>query len=199
MPFDLEALPRELVPLTEGERRRLIPSLSTRIQLEELERQSIHSARVWAMRRAASRDGNTLDEDFARELHRRMFGGIWRGAGRYRTVHEDHGWEPQRISEGVRMVLDDAEGWIRFSTYPLHEVAVRMHHRLGCVRPWSDGNGNHARLMADILVQSSGEEPLTWGSRALKADPLQARIRYANATAAADAGDMAPMLEFARG
>jgi Fic-DOC domain mobile mystery protein B len=175
------------LPISELERSRLIPSLSAREQLEEIERMSIHAARVWAMRAAASDEEQALTEQFSRELHRRMFAGIWRGAGRYRTVAQD-----------TRMVLDDAEGWMRFATYPVHEAAVRLHHRIRCVRPWSDGNGNHARLMADVLVASRREEPLTWGLRTLAGQAPKARQRYRDATHAAERGDMGPLLEFAR-
>jgi Fic-DOC domain mobile mystery protein B len=186
------------LPISELERSRLIPSLSAREQLEEIERMSIHAARVWAMRAAASDEEQALTEQFSRELHRRMFAGIWRGAGRYRTVAQDTGWDPERIAEGMRMVLDDAEGWMRFATYPVHEAAVRLHHRIRCVRPWSDGNGNHARLMADVLVASRREEPLTWGLRTLAGQAPKARQRYRDATHAAERGDMGPLLEFAR-
>jgi Fic-DOC domain mobile mystery protein B len=185
-------------PITEGERARLIPSLSTRGQLEEIERLSIHAARLWAMRLAAARRDEVLREAFSRELHRRMFSGIWRGAGRYRMAPECVGWDPDKIPEGMRMILDDADGWIRFATYPLHEVAVRLHHRIRCVRPWADGNGNHARLMADVLVAAQEEEPLTWGLRSHAGEPLKAKECYQEATRAADRGDMAPLVAFAR-
>ena len=191
-------MPSGLQPITVGERARLIPSLSTREQLEEIERMGIHAARVWAMRAAASSEDRVLTEGFSMELHRRMFAGIWRGAGRYRAVAEDVGWEPRKIPEGMRMVLDDAEGWMRFATYTVQEAAVRLHHRIRCVRPWSDGNGNHARLMADVLVASRREEPLTWGLRTQAGGAQGARERYREATRAADGGDMGPLLEFAR-
>ncbi len=186
-------------PMTPDELTRLLPSLSTRAQLNEIERIRNHSARVWAMRGAILQRGDLLTEPFARELHRRMFGGIWRGAGRYRTTERDPGWEAHRIAEGVRMFLDDAEGWIRFATYPPHEAAVRLHHRLIAIHPWSNGNGRHARLLADIVVASHGEEPLTWGSRSRAAGPGSARSRYVDAIRSADAGEMDPLIAFARG
>ena len=186
-----------IVLLTEREKERLVPSLSTREQLEEIERASIHAARVWAMRCAVAMPEAVLTEAFSQQVHRRMFGGIWRGAGKYRTVAEEAGWEPARIPEGMKMILDDAEGWIRFSTHPVHEAAVRLHHRIRCVRPWADGNGNHARLMGDLLVASAGEKPLTWGIRTLGRDPEKARSLYRDATRAADAGDVAPLVAFA--
>jgi Fic-DOC domain mobile mystery protein B len=187
----------ELIAL--GERARLLPSLSTRAQLNEVERLSIQAARVWAMRDAVLQRSDLFTEEFVRSLHRRMFGRIWRRAGQYRTTSLELGWEAHRVPEGVRMFLDDAEGWLRFSTYPLHEVAVRLHHRFVSIHPWSNGNGRHARLMADIVVASHGEEPLTWGSQAAAVEPGSARSRYFAAIRMADAGDMGPLLEFARG
>jgi Fic-DOC domain mobile mystery protein B len=186
-------------PITREERSRLLPSLSTRAQLDEVERLSAHGARLWAMRGAVLERGDLLTESFVRELHRRMFGGIWRGAGRYRTTERNPGWEAHRIAEGVRMFLDDAEGWIRFSTYPADEAAVRLHYRLVAIHPWENGEGRHSRLLADVIVASCGEKPLTWGSRREQAESESARERYIGAMRTADAGDMAPLLEFARG
>ena len=152
-------------PITPEERAMLLPSLSTRRQLDEIERLNINAARVWAMRGYVLRRGDLLTEAFARELHRRMFNGIWRGAGRYRAAERTPGWEPHRIAEGVGLFMDDAEGWLRYATYPVHEAAVRLHQRLAAIHPWTNGNGRHARLLADIVVASHGEAPLTWGSR----------------------------------
>jgi len=189
----------EPTPITGAERERLLPSLSTRAQLEEVEGLGIQAARVWAMRDAVLLRTDLFTEEFVRALHRRMFGRIWRGAGQYRTADLELGWEASRIPEGVSMFLDDAEGWLRFSTYPHHEVAVRLHHRLVSIRPWANGNGRHARLMADVVVASHGEEALTWGSRAAASEPGSPRERYLRANRAADTGNMGPLLEFARG
>jgi len=198
MPIEVHPAEDGNGPIAPEEQALLLPSLSTRAQLDEIERLRINAARVWAMRAAVLQRGDLLTEAFARGLHRRMFGGIWRGAGRYRTAERSPGWEALRIAEGVRMFLDDAEGWIRFSTYPVQEAAVRLHHRLHSVQPWSNGNGRHARLLADILVASQGEDPLTWGSRSDPAGPGRAGARYLDAIRAADSGEMAPLLEFAR-
>jgi Fic-DOC domain mobile mystery protein B len=199
MPAQLATARGGTDPITEEERSRLLPSLSTRAQLDEVERLSILAARVWAMRPSMLARADLFSEGFVRELHRKMFGRIWRGAGKYRTTARDPGWEAHRIPEGVRMFLDDAEGWLRFSTYPLHEAAVRLHHRMVSMHPWSNGNGRHARLMADIVVAAHGEKPLTWGSRPESADRGSARERYLEAIRSADSGDMGPLLGFARG
>jgi Fic-DOC domain mobile mystery protein B len=186
-------------PMTPDERARLLPSLSTRAQLNEIERLNINAARIWAMRGAVLKRGDLMTEGFYREVHRRMFGGIWRGAGRYRTTERNPGWEPQRIAEGVALFLDDAEGWLRFSTFPVHEAAVRLHHRLVSIHPWSNGNGRHARLIADIIVAANGEKALSWGALSAGAEPGSARARYLEAVRVADAGDFTPLLGFAGG
>jgi Fic-DOC domain mobile mystery protein B len=185
--------------ITAEEQACILPSLSTREQLNEIERLGIHSARVWAMRASVLRREDLLTEKFSCELHRRMFNGVWRGAGKYRTAAGGPGWEPGQISRGVRMFLDDAEGWLRFSTYPVHESAVRLHHRFFAIQPWANGNGRHARLLADVFVASQGEEPLTWGARSAPGKFKSAREEYADAVRAADSGDMEVLLAFARG
>lgn len=187
------------LPITPQEQARLLPSLSTRAQLIEIERLNINAARTWAMRRVVLERGDLLSEAFSRELHRRMFNGIWRDAGKYRTTERHPGWEPHRIAEGVGMFFDDAEGWLRFSTFNVHEAAVRLHQRLVSIHPWSEGNGRHARLIADIVVAANGEQPLTWGSRAAPGGAGSARDRYLEAVRAADTGDFTPLVEFCRG
>jgi Fic-DOC domain mobile mystery protein B len=185
-------------PIPPEDQARLVPSLSTRSQLRAVERMGIHAARVWSMRPAVLQRSDLLTEAFVRELHRRMFGGIWREAGRYRTSERAAGWEPGRIGEGVRLFLDDADGWIRYGTYPVQESAVRLHHRLAGIRPWGHGNRRHARLLADVMVAACGETPLTWGSGLESAAPGSAGPRYLEAIQAADAGAMAPLVAFAR-
>jgi Fic-DOC domain mobile mystery protein B len=187
--------PGDEAPISLQEQDRIVPSLSTRSQLREVERMGIHEARIWSMRPVVLARGDLLSEAFIRDLHRRMFGGIWRGAGRYRAADGDGGWEARRIAEGIRMFLDDAEGWLRFATFPVHEAAVRLHHRLIAVRPWTEGNRRHARLLADIVVAAQGEPPLTWGAGVPAA---VAGARYLEALRAADAGEMADLVAFAR-
>jgi fido (protein-threonine AMPylation protein) len=88
---------------------------------------------------------------------------------------------------------------MQFSTYPLDEAAVRSHHRLVAIHPWPNGNGRHARLIADILIASRGGAELTWGAHSDLVAVSEVRGRYIAAIHIADAGDFAPLLAFARG
>ena len=78
-------------PLGQEEQLDLIPSISTKSQLNEIERLNINAARVWAMRPRVLRREDLLTDHFARELHRRMFSEVWRWAGKYRTGEKNPG------------------------------------------------------------------------------------------------------------
>ena len=197
---DLDLFPIEdgATPLTPEEQLELIPSLATRAQLNEVERLGINTARVWAMRPRALARTDLLSDAFGRELHRRMFRGVWRWAGRYRTTEKNLGWAVPRITEGVRNAFDDARTQLQYASYPLHEVAVRLHHQLVVIHPWPNGNGRHARLVADVVVAAGRGAPLTWGAGANLVTAGEIRARYLAAVRAADGQDFGALLEFAR-
>lgn len=183
--------------LTAEEKLELIPSLSTRAELNAVERLNINSARIWALRKRNLQRSDLMTDVFARDLHRRMFNQVWRWAGRYRTTEKNLGWEPHKIPEGVRNLFDDVKAWIEYDTYGAIETAVRLHHRLVVIHPWSNGNGRHARLMADIAVAARGARELMWGSDLTASGDL--RSRYINALRKADDGDFAALIAFAQG
>ncbi|HVU18767.1 MAG TPA: mobile mystery protein B [Candidatus Didemnitutus sp.] len=185
-------------PLGAEEKRELIPSLSTRAELNEAERANILEARIWAMRRRTLKREDLVTDAFARELHRRMFAHVWQWAGCYRKTERNLGWEVHRLTEGVHNAFADAQTWLQYATYPLPETAVRLHHQLVRVHPWPNGNGRHARLMADVLLQSRDGGEFTWGAGGDIVSPGQARTKYIEAIRQADAGDYGPLIEFAK-
>jgi hypothetical protein len=70
-------------PLTDEEREQLIPAYITlRHELNEAEQINIGQALRWA---TARKKRDVLDQNFLRQLHKRMFGDVWRWAGQYRT------------------------------------------------------------------------------------------------------------------
>ena len=97
----------------------------------------------------------------------------------------------------LRKLLDDVNYQIEHASCPPDEIAVRCHHRLVAIHPFPNGNGRHARLMADLLVKRLGQPRFTWGSRSL-VDAGETRQAYIAALQAADARDYAPLLAFAR-
>ena len=181
-------------PLTPEEMRDLIPShIAYRRELNEAEQENIARAQEWAL----SRRRDLVSEKFVKDLHRRMFGDVWRWAGRFRSSDRNIGIAHWEIPVAVRQLLDDSKAWIEYSTYPPDEIAVRFHHRLVQIHPFPNGNGRHARLMADLLAMSFGQERFSWGRQSLR-DGGAMRQRYIAALQAADNHDMGPLLEFAR-
>ena len=94
-------------------------------------------------------------------------------------------------------LLGDVRYWIENNTYSRDEIAVRFHHRLVLIHPFANGNGRHARLIADVLAIRLGRPTLTWGSVSLVKEG-EARNQYLEAIRIADSGDIQPLLEFAR-
>ncbi|MBI2517247.1 MAG: mobile mystery protein B [Opitutae bacterium] len=185
-------------PLTPEEQLDLVPSIATRAELNALERYNINDARLWAMRPRVLRREDLLTDHFARELHRRMFSEVWRWAGKYRTTEKTLGWDWPRITEGMRTAFEDAAYWDKNGTYPLLEAAARLHHRLVVIHPWSNGNGRHARLIADVWCAARKVAEPTWGAHADLLAPGETRQRYLAAMRRADAGDFGPIVAFAQ-
>jgi Fic-DOC domain mobile mystery protein B len=182
-------------PLTPEEIRDLIPAhIAYRSELNEAEQENIKRAQEWAL---GPRWRDLLSEKFAKALHRRMLGDVWRWAGRFRTSQRNMGIDYWLIPTELRKLLDDTKAWIEFKTYPADEIAVRFHHRLVLIHPFPNGNGRHARLMADLLIMRLGGERFSWGRESLR-DPGVARQQYIAALRAADNHDIAPLLAFAR-
>ena len=186
--------PPGATPLDADELANLIPGhITAQGELNEWEQLNIAQGEKWAHRQRKE----ILDEIFVRRLHRQMFGETWRWAGSFRKSDKNIGVDWLRIGVELKQLLDDARYQIEHSSFPADELAIRFHHRLVAIHPFPNGNGRHARLMADLLVMHLGRPRFTWGSASL-VDPNETRQRYIKALQAADARDIAPLLAFAR-
>lgn len=153
--------PKGATPLDRDEIDGLIPShISTQGELNEAEQANIIKARQWGFRK--NRD--ILSDTFVRELHKRMFGEVWRWAGKYRLTAKNIGVPAHQVASGIGNLLADCEYWIQNSAYPFDELGARFHHRLVAIHPFPNGNGRHARLMTDVLMKSLGKPIFTWGA-----------------------------------
>jgi Fic-DOC domain mobile mystery protein B len=181
-------------PLTEEEREDLILSYITlRSELNEAEQANILEAEEWAF----SRKRDVLDERFLKNLHKRMFGRVWKWAGTFRQSEKNIGVDAYQIPVELRKLLEDCRYWIEHGTYESDEIAARFHHRLVLVHPFPNGNGRHARTAADLLLVNLGRPRFTWG-RANLVDAGETRDSYIAALQAADNHDNAPLLTFVR-
>jgi Fic-DOC domain mobile mystery protein B len=193
---DIFDQPDDATPLTPEEMRELIPAhIADRNDLNEAEQENITRGQDWALGGRRRRD--LLSEKFIKDLHKRMLGDVWRWAGEFRQSERNLGIPFYEIPVAIRQLLDDVKAWIEYKSYPPDEIAVRFHHRLVQIHPFPNGNGRHARLMADLLVMSLGGERFSWGRGNLR-DVGTMRKTYIAALQAADNHDIGPLLAFAR-
>ena len=183
-------------PLSPEELADLIPNLATKQDLNEWERENILLAREWAIRDRTS-PAEMASDEYVRKLHHKMFSETWKWAGRYRTTEKNIGVPFPEIRERLIALFGDVRYWLEKRPYPTDEIAVRFHHRLVVIHPFPNGNGRHARLLADVFVMKLGLPVFTWGARDL-VKPGEARARYLEALHAADDGDLEQLLKFAR-
>jgi len=196
---DLFQEPDDATPLAPAERDGLkLTWITTRADLNAAEQDNIDAGAAWAFR---SRRANILTVAFSIALHRQMFGQVWDWAGHYRTTERNIGISPYRIGTETAQLFDDAAFWVANETYEPDELAVRLHHRLVFVHPFPNGNGRHARMMADLLIRRLGAPPFSWGSNrddGVIHDIGDLRKRYVSALRAADGNDYEPLIAFAR-
>ena len=192
---DLFAQPDDATPLDAEEREGLLQTwITTRADLNEAEQANIDDAMAWTGRR---RDREFLTEGFVFDLHRRMFGDVWSWAGSTRRTGKNIGIDPVHIPVQLGGLLRDARYWIDQKSFSADEIAVRLHHGLVAIHPFPNGNGRHARLMADLLIVQLGSAPFSWGGGTLR-DIGTLRAEYIAALRAADNHDPMPLLAFAR-
>jgi Fic-DOC domain mobile mystery protein B len=189
--------PPGATPLDGDELASLIPGhITTQGELNEWELLNIVQGESWAQRQRGQRK-EILNEAFLRQLHQQMFGETWKWAGDFRKTDKNIGVDWLKIGVELKKLLDDAHYQIEHASYSPDEIAVRFHHRLVAIHPFPNGNGRHARLMADLLVERLGQPRFTWGRRNL-VDASETRQNYIAALQAADHRDIMPVLVFAR-
>lgn len=186
--------PPGATPLDADELASLIPGhITTQGELNEWEQLNIVQGEAWARKQRKE----ILNEAFVRQLHKQMFGETWQWAGNFRKSDKNIGVDWSRIGVDLKNLLDDVRYQVAHATYLPDEIAVRFHHRLVAIHPFPNGNGRHARMMADLLAVRLGQAGFSWGSSSL-ADATDTRQGYIAALQAADARDYAPLLVFAR-
>ena len=168
--------------------------ITTQGELDQLEQANIESGLLWLGRTRA----HVLTDDFAITLHKRLFGDVWDWAGTFRKTGKNIGIDPVHIPVELRSLIGDAKYWADNKTYPAIEAAVRLHHRLVKIHPFPNGNGRHARIMADtVLNRVYKAEPIDWAGGYDLQKMNERRTTYIAALKAADQNDIGPLMAFA--
>jgi len=153
--------PRGSTPLDPNEINGLIPDyITTQQELNSLEKANISKAIKWS---EGKNHKNLLETNFVFQLHKKMFNDVWNWAGKQRTSDKSIGINWRNIPTQMKLLMDDTKYWIENATYPWKEIAARFHHRLVQIHAFPNGNGRHARLMVEILLQQYHQPASTWG------------------------------------
>ena len=184
-------------PLDEEEKEGLkIKSITTQGELDEFEQFNIEKAVEWSIHTKFKTE-KILTEKFIKNLHKRMYGDVWKWAGEFRKTEKNIGIPWTQIGIELKNLLDDTKYWIENKTFSPEEIAIRFKHRIVSIHCFPNGNGRHSRMMADIIMESIfGKEIFSWHqSNMVKAN--ETRKEYINALRKADNGNIAPLIKFA--
>jgi Fic-DOC domain mobile mystery protein B len=185
-------------PLDDEEKLGLkIKSITTHGELDEFEQLNIEKAVEWTIH-SKLKPERILSEKFVKQLHNKMYGDVWKWAGEFRKSDKNIGvgWTQIRIE--LCNLLDDTKYWVANKTFEPEEIAIRFKHRIVSIHCFSNGNGRHSRIMADVIMESIfNGQPFLWHqSNMVNADAT--RKKYIQALKKADNGDIKPLLAFAR-
>jgi len=185
-------------PLDEEEKEGLlISTIATREELDEFEQQNIEEAIKWTLSRKFKPE-KLLSEAFIKDIHKRMYKDVWKWAGAFRKTNKNIGADRWQIAIELKNLLEDTRFWIENNTYSPDEIAIRFKHRIVSIHCFSNGNGRHSRLLADIIIEKLFHGAVfTWGAENLSKDS-ENRRGYLNSLKQADKGDYIELLLFAR-
>ena len=193
--MQFEYAPRA-TPIDPDEALDLIPKhISTQADLNAWEEMNIVEGANWVARQKIIQG---LDEGLVREMHSRMFNKTWLWAGTYRKSAKSIGIDWTQIAVALKNLLDNTAYQIENQAVPIDEIVVRFHHQLLLIHAFPNGNGRHARLIADTLIVNLGGKRFSWGGNTSIATLGLTRQNYLSALRAADKGDIKPLMLFAR-
>jgi Fic-DOC domain mobile mystery protein B len=192
---DVVEYPDGATPLDPDEMEGLrFKHISTRGELDQLEQANIVEGMQWLKKQKTP---DVLTEGFACDLHKHLFGKVWKWAGKFRSTEKNIGVDPIQISIQLRQLLDNAQYWVNNNTYPAKELAVRFHHQLVYIHPFPNGNGRHARIMADaVLTKLMNEPAIDWAGGYKLESMNERREQYIAALRAADGHEFSGLLNF---
>jgi len=174
----------------------LIPThIHTKAELDEWEAANIlKAARKYLMGRSKFR----ADIEWLKRVHKDMLDDTWEWAGKYRDSNVGIGVDWTLIPEQIKNLVEDVKFWDKGkSGLTTFEQSIRIHHRLVRIHPFKNGNGRHARLIADIFLRLHSEKLPKWPDFKLIKEKNM-RDKYIKALKEADKGNHKLLEEFTK-
>jgi len=89
-------------PIEEEEKEELkIKTISTRGELDEFEQANIEKGVEWSLKINPT-NKKILTAEFIKEVHKRMFGGVWGWAGTFRKTNKNIGVDKYQIEQELK-------------------------------------------------------------------------------------------------
>lgn len=181
--------------IDEDEKRGLIPNLETLEELSNWEHENIVEARKWALNSRVLNQNDIFDINFLLKLHKKMFDKTWKWAGNLRVSDKNIGCDPSEIRVEVKKLCDDAKYWMTNQSYFLKQIALIFHHRLVKIHLFPNGNGRHARLVADCIISKfAPAQKIDWQGKNFISS-CELRSKYILALKKADRGIYADLFD----
>ena len=124
-----------------------------------------------------------------------MFDKTWEWAGKIRNSNKNIGCDYYEIHMELKKLGGDANYWLNNSIYSIKEIALIYHHRLVKIHLFSNGNGRHARLVADCIIKKlEPNNKIKWeGKNSISTEAL--RKDYIYSLRKADKGEYNNLFE----
>jgi Fic-DOC domain mobile mystery protein B len=105
-----------------------------------------------------------LTKSIVKLVHQKMFDNVWAWAGYFRQSNKNLWADRWQIEIELKKLLDDLIFWKGNKVYPTNEIMIRFKHKLVSIHCFSNGNGRHGRLIADIMIDQLFNLPILHGA-----------------------------------
>lgn len=184
-------------PIDEDEKNDLkVRGLTLKSELDELEQVNIEESIKWSLKLTLSIE-EIICEQFVKELHQKMYGKVWKWAGKFRSTNKNIGVDKYSIGIELRQLCDDFNYWHSHDIYLPKERAIRFKHRIVQIHCFPNGNGRHSRLIADIIMSKIYKEDFFhWRGTRNLTEASDIRSDYLFALREADKGNFEHLMQF---
>jgi len=145
-------LPLGATPLTLEEFGDLLPiHITTRKELNDAEFINISKA---TQKYFLSRKKFQFSLGSIHQVHKNMFGNVWKWAGKKRTTNKNIGVDKVYIDFELKKFIDDFDYWFKYDMDAI-EISARIHYRLVFIHPFNNGNGRWARFISNLFLKDN--------------------------------------------
>jgi len=186
-------------PIDEDEKDGLlIPTITTREDLDEFEQLNIEKAVEFYLLRRKFKADTILTEKFILDVHKKMFSDVWAWAGTVRNSNKNIGVDKFQVMPLLNQLIGNCRYWLENKTFSDEEIAIQFKHGLVAIHIFPNGNGRHSRLMGDIVMKHIFAKPkFSWGHKDLVHES-NVRDEYIKALRKADNGDFSDLIDFSK-